>query len=88
MTYQVVISLTAARQLQERLPEAVAWACYEFIRGPMAEEPHRVGAPLRAPLEGHWRARRGEYRVRHTIDEDSKAILVLDIDHRRDIYNR
>ena len=32
-TYQVVISPTASRQLQERLPEAVAWARYEFIRG-------------------------------------------------------
>jgi mRNA interferase RelE/StbE len=68
--------------------EAVAWACYEFIRGPLAEEPHRVGAPLRAPFEGHWRARRGEYRVRYTIDEDAKVIHVLDVDHRRDIYHR
>jgi mRNA interferase RelE/StbE len=88
MTYQVVMSPTTARQLQERLPKAVAWACYEFIRGTLAEEPQRVGAPLRAPFEGHWRAKRGEYRVRYTIDEDSKAIHVLDIDHRRDIYNR
>jgi mRNA interferase RelE/StbE len=88
MTYQVVMSPTAARQLQGRLPEAVAWACYEFIRGPLAEEPYRVGGPLRAPYDGHWRARRGEYRVRYMIDEDNKAIHVLDIDHRRDIYNR
>ena len=81
-------SPTAARQLHERLPEAVAWACYEFIRGPLAEEPHRVGAPLRAPFEGHWRARRGEYRVRYTINEDGKEIDVLDVDHRGDMYHR
>jgi mRNA-degrading endonuclease RelE of RelBE toxin-antitoxin system len=88
MTYQVVISPTASRQLPERLPEAVAWACYEFIRGPLAEEPRRVGAPMRTAFEGHWRARRGEYRVRYTIDEDSKQVNVLDIDHRRDAYHR
>jgi mRNA-degrading endonuclease RelE of RelBE toxin-antitoxin system len=88
MTYQVVMSPTASRQLQERLPESVARACYEFIRGPLAEEPRRVGAPLRTPFEGHWRARRGEYRVRYTIDEDSKQIHILDIDHRRDAYHR
>lgn len=88
MTYQVVMSRTAARQLQERLPEAVAWACYEFIRGPLAEEPHRVRATLRRPFEGHWRARRGEYRVRYTIDDDTKQVHVLDIDHRRDAYHR
>jgi len=88
MTYQVVMSPTASRQLQERLPESVAWACYEFIRGPLAEEPRRVGAPLRTPFEGCWRARRGEYRVRYTIDEVSKQVHVLDIDHRRDAYHR
>jgi mRNA interferase RelE/StbE len=86
MTYQVVMSPTASGQLQERPPKAVARACYEFIRGPLAEEPRRVGASLRRPFEGHWRARRGEYRVRYTIDEDSKQIHILDIDHRRDAY--
>jgi mRNA interferase RelE/StbE len=70
VTYQVIMSPTASRQLQERLLQAVARACYEFIRGPLAEEPRRVGAPLRRPFEGHWRARRGEYRVRYTIDDD------------------
>jgi mRNA interferase RelE/StbE len=83
VTYQVVISPTASRQLQERLPEAVAWACSEFIRGPLAEEPRRVGAPMRTPFEGHWRARRGEYRVRYPIDEDSKQIHVLDVERVR-----
>jgi mRNA interferase RelE/StbE len=88
VTYQVIMSPTATRQLQERLPEAVAWACYEFIRGPLSEDPRRVGAQLRAPFEGHWRARRGEYRVRYTIEDDSKQVRVLDIDHRRDAYHR
>jgi mRNA interferase RelE/StbE len=88
LAYQVAIAPAAARQLQGRLPEAVAWACFEFIRGPLAEEPRRVGAPLRSPFAGHWRARRGEYRVRYTIDDDAKTITVLDIDHRRDAYHR
>jgi mRNA interferase RelE/StbE len=88
VTYQVILAPSASRQLHERLPEAVAWACFEFIRGPLAEEPRRVGAPLRAPYAGHWRARRGEYRVRYSIDDDAKTVTVLDIDHRRDAYHR
>jgi mRNA-degrading endonuclease RelE of RelBE toxin-antitoxin system len=60
----------------------------EFIHGPLAEEPRRVGAPLRSPYAGHWRARRGEYRVRYIIDDDVKTVTVLDIDHRRDAYHR
>ncbi len=86
MTYQVTIAPTAARQLRERLPEAVAWACFEFIAGPLAEDPHRVGAPLRKPFEGQWRARRGEYRVRYAIDDDARIVYVLDVDHRRNVY--
>jgi mRNA interferase RelE/StbE len=86
LTYQVTIAPTAARQLHERLPEAVAWACFEFIAGPLADDPHRVGAPLRKPFEGQWRARRGEYRVRYTIDDDTQIVYVLDIDHRRNVY--
>jgi mRNA interferase RelE/StbE len=86
LTYQVTIAPTAARQLHERLPEAVAWACFEFIAGPLADDPHRVGAPLRKPFEGQWRARRGEYRVRYTIDDDTQIVYVLDIDHRRKVY--
>jgi mRNA-degrading endonuclease RelE of RelBE toxin-antitoxin system len=88
LTYQVTIAPAAARQLRDRLPETVAWACFEFIHGPLAEEPRRVGAPLRSPFAGHWRARRGEYRVRYTIDDDAKTVTVLDIDHRRDVYHR
>jgi mRNA interferase RelE/StbE len=86
VTYQVLIAPAAARQIQERLSEAVAWACFEFIRGPLGQDPHRVGAPLRKPFEGQWRARRGEYRVRYTIDQAAGIVYVLDADHRRNAY--
>jgi mRNA interferase RelE/StbE len=86
MSFEVRVAPTAARQLSDRLPEAVAAACIEFVFGPLAENPHTVGAPLRAPFEGQWRARRGEYRVRYEIDNDKRTVSVLDIDHRRDIY--
>ena len=83
MSYRVRVTRTAARQLAEGLPKSVAAACVEFLYGPLAENPHRVGAPLRKPFEGHWRARRGEYRVRYTIDDARTEVVVLDISHRR-----
>ena len=86
MSYRVRLAGTAARQLAERLPEAVAAACAEFIFGPLAADPHRVGAALRKPFEGSWRARRGEYRVRYQIDEKTSTVYVLDVDHRWDVY--
>ncbi|MGH3990152.1 MAG: type II toxin-antitoxin system RelE family toxin [Pseudonocardiaceae bacterium] len=45
-----------------------------------------MGAPLRKPFEGYWRARRGQYRVRYTIDDSTQTVQVLDISHRRDAY--
>jgi mRNA-degrading endonuclease RelE of RelBE toxin-antitoxin system len=84
--YRVRVARTAARQLAERLPEEAAIACAEFLYGPLATDPHRVGAPLRKPFEGHWRARRGEYRVRYLIDDTNNAVTVVDISHRRDAY--
>jgi mRNA interferase RelE/StbE len=87
VTYRVVMARTAARQLAEHLPESAATACVEFIFGPLAETPRRVGARLVKPFEGQWRARRGEYRVRYRIDEESETVYVLDVDHRRDIYH-
>jgi len=86
VSYRVRVTRTAARQLAERLPESVAAACVEFLYGPLAKSPHRVGAPLRKPFEGQWRARRGEYRVRYTIDDGRAEVVVLDISHRRAAY--
>ena len=86
MSHRVIVARSAAQRLAEDLPEAVAAACIEFVLGPLAEDPRRVGAPLRKPFEGQWRARRGEYRVRYRIDEETRTVYVLDIDHRRDAY--
>jgi mRNA interferase RelE/StbE len=87
VTYRVQVARAAARQLTDQLSEAVAAACVEFLYGPLPDNPHRVGAPLRKPFEGYWRARRGEYRVRYTIDDSTRTVYVLDISHRRDAYH-
>lgn len=72
--------------MAETLPATAAFAAWEFVTGPLARRPRVVGAPLRAPFEGLWRARRGEYRVRYRIDETPRQVVVVDIDHRRDAY--
>lgn len=73
---------TAKRALT-RLPEKVATAAVEFIYGPLAENPRRVGKPLRFELEGLHSARRGDYRVVHRIGD---AVTIVAIDHRADVY--
>lgn len=87
MTYSVFLSPRAWRALEVDLPEAVAAACAEFIFGPLAENPHRVGKPLRNQLAGSYAARRGEFRVIYTIHERRIAVRVISIRHRRDAYS-
>ena len=84
--YRIRLSPGARRALTDTLAPDAAFAAWEFISGPLAADPHRVGAPLRQPFEGQWRARRGEYRVRYTVDDVGLTVTVLDVDHRRDAY--
>ena len=86
MTYRVELTRTAKRALTHDLPETVAVACWEFIRGPLAENPHRVGKPLRDRLKGRYSARRGEFRVVYQIFDDKVVVRVIHIAHRRDVY--
>ena len=86
MTYRVELTGAARRALANELPEVVAVACWEFIRGTLADNPHRVGKPLRDQLEGRYSARRGEFRVIYQIFDDRVVVRVIHIAHRRDVY--
>lgn len=76
----------AARRDLLGLPEKIATACVEFIYGPLAENPQRVGKPLLAPLAGQHSARRGSYRVVYRIDEDRSVVRINRVDRRADVY--
>jgi len=84
--YELRFQPAAPRAIGHRLPEPVAAAVLEFCDSALAVNPHRVGKPLFGPLAGCYGARRGTYRVVYRIDEDSRTVHVLDIDHRVDIY--
>ena len=88
MVYEVIIAPRARREIAASLPEKVATACVEFIYGPLAENPHRVGKPLRPPMDDRWTARRGEYRVIYTIDDGRVLVEVVAVAHRRVVYRR
>jgi mRNA interferase RelE/StbE len=86
VTYRIELTKSAKKALTETLPEAAAVACWEFIRGPLAENPHRVGKPLRDQLEGTFSARRGEFRVIYQVFDDRVFVRIIHIAHRRDVY--
>lgn len=84
--YTLRTTPTVRRALAETLPEAAAAAAYEFMTGPLLEQPHRVGKRLLPPLDDRLSARRGTYRVIYRIDDKAHVVTVVDIGHRRDVY--
>ncbi|BBY59573.1 toxin RelE [Mycolicibacterium sarraceniae] len=86
MTYEIELTRAARMALTDDLPQAIAVACWEFIRGPLAENPHRVGKPLRNQLQGRYSARRGEFRVVYQIFDERVVVRVIHIAYRRDVY--
>ena len=86
MRYSLRVSASARRALSETLPEQVAAAVWEFVSGPLLDNPHRVGKRLRFGLEGFYAARRGQYRVIYRIVEGEVVVQVIKISHRSDAY--
>jgi len=85
VTFAVRISVRAERDLV-RLPEKIGAACLEFIFGPLAEQPLRVGGPLTGQLAGLRSARRGSYRIIYAVEEQLERLDIINIDHRGDVY--
>jgi mRNA-degrading endonuclease RelE of RelBE toxin-antitoxin system len=84
--YDLIVTPPAARALSDQLPEAVAAAVIELLTTTLITEPRRIGKPLRGELTGIWSARRGTYRILYRIREDPREVIVLRIEHRRDVY--
>ena len=84
--YELVVARPAARAFAEDLPESVSAAPIEFITGALIENSQHVGRALRNELAGIHSARRGTYLVLYRIDEDAREVIVLRIDHRRNVY--
>lgn len=89
--YQIELMPEALRQL-DKLPKKIIAAALETIYVSIAENPQRVGKPLRQPFLGLRSARRGEYRIIYAIRNDTDAIPaeriveIYRIAHRKDAY--
>lgn len=75
-----------ARRAIDRLPHKIALAVLDYLVGPLLENPHRVGKALLNELTWLHSARVGAYRIVYEIDQDSRTVRVIYIDHRADIY--
>lgn len=50
------------------------------------DNPRALGKPLRGALREYWRYRIGDYRAVCEIRDQSVVIVVVHVDHRKDVY--
>ena len=86
--YHVEFSKEALIQLK-KMDVANASLILGWIRKNLenCDNPRIHGKGLTANRSGQWRYRVGDYRIIAEILDDKVIILVLNIGHRRDIYN-
>ncbi len=85
MAYEIRITPEGLHNL-DKLPEKVRDAALTAVRGPIRENPRRLGKPLVGELIGLYSARRGDYRVIYSIDDAASVVTVHRIQHRRSAY--
>jgi mRNA-degrading endonuclease RelE of RelBE toxin-antitoxin system len=70
----------------ERLPSGVAAAVVQFATATLPQDPIRMSKPLRGDLDGLRTARRGDYRVLFSLDQEAEMVTIVRVAHRSDAY--
>ena len=76
-------------EIEEKLrafSKAVRIMIRNAIEKKLTADPIAFGKPLRYSLKGYRRLRVGDYRVIYKIIEEKVIVLIVDIDHRKDVY--
>jgi mRNA interferase RelE/StbE len=77
-----------ARRELRKLDPGVQDLILRYMRERIAGtgDPRRFGRPLRRNLAGLWRYRVEDYRLICRIEDGRIVVVVLQVGHRRDIY--
>ena len=87
MRYTVEYSQQAVKNLK-KLDKYTASLILGWIEKNLVdcENPRQHGKGLTANRTGQWRYRVGDYRILADIQDDKIVILILEVGHRREIY--
>lgn len=88
MTWTINFSEVALKQLK-KLDKSMAKRIIDYLdkRVSTAQDPKQQGKALSYNKAGLWRYRVGDYRIICQINDETITILVLQIGHRKEIYD-
>lgn len=85
--YRVEWALRAQKQMKKMDPTTAGlilrWV-HKNLDG--CDDPRRHGKSLTANRAGQWRYRIGDYRLIAEIEDTKIVILILEVGHRKEIY--
>ena len=84
--YEVYTEKAAENDLK-RLPATTFQRVIPYIKS-LAENPRPSHCRKLTGSKNDWRIRIGDYRVLYEIDEKSKAVKVMRVRHRREVYRK
>lgn len=73
------------RKMDKHQAKLIVRWLYQHVDG--VEDPRSFGKGLTANRTGQWRYRIGNYRVIVEIEDNRMVVTVINIGHRRDIYD-
>jgi mRNA interferase RelE/StbE len=84
--YEVYVERAAENDLKH-LPTTVFHRIIPEIKT-LAENPRPSGCRKLTGSKNDWRMRVGDYRVLYEIDEKARAVRIMRVRHRREVYRR
>ena len=82
--YEIYLERAAERDLK-RIPAGDFHRVVARMKG-LAENPRPPGARKISRSEKDWRIRVGDYRILYEVDRGAKAVRVMRVRHRREVY--
>ena len=86
MTYRLRFTPAVNKQVS-KLDRSVAARIKRFLVNLDLDDPRSSGKPL-AGDKNLWRYRVGDHRILAHISDEETRVLIVDIDHRRQVYRK
>ena len=87
VTYKILYDLGSKNKDYEKLSHEIREVIRKAIEKKLTVNPVAFGKPLKYSLKGYRRLRVGDYRVIYKIDEDKVIVIIVEIDHRKNVYD-
>lgn len=88
MAWTIKFTEFAEKQMK-KLDKVISKKIFKYLRGHVLNQsdPRAFGKPLLHDKTGLWRYRVENYRVICKIEDQDLVVLVLRVEHRKDVYD-